>query len=133
MRVWTASVNTITIMVTPAEIKTRAAAVSLNDEGSEARTRAAQCLALVVTLLVIAFWPILVGIYGSWFDENAYMEHGILVVPAALYMAWVKRATLKGILPQASLAGLWIVLAGALLATLGIATQWFWLSRMAFL
>ena len=32
-------------------------------------------------VLVAAFWPILVGMYGSWFDEHAYMEHGILVIP----------------------------------------------------
>ena len=34
-------------------------------------------------LLIVAFWPILLSMYGSWFDEHAYMEHGILVIPAA--------------------------------------------------
>jgi exosortase len=83
--------------------------------------------------LLVAFWPILTGMYASWFDDNAYMEHGILVIPAAAYMTWTKRDTLKVLPPRASAWGVLWVLAGALLAMLGVATQWFWLSRMGFL
>ena len=69
-----------------------------------------------------AFWPVLVGIYGSWFDERSYMEHGILVVPAAAYMAWAKRDQLAAILPQPSLGlGLGLLAWGALQAMLGSA------------
>ena len=64
-------------------------------------------------LLVIAFWPILVGIYGSWFDENAYMEHGILVIPAAAYMAWTKKDKLKTIPREPSSWGVLLLLWGA--------------------
>ena len=90
---------------------------------------------LVVTaaLLMTAFWPILRSMYGSWFDEYTYMEHGILVVPAAAYMVWTKRATLSRSPKQRSAWGVPLLLWGALQATLGIAAQWVWVSRTAFL
>jgi exosortase len=84
-------------------------------------------------LLVLAFWPVLLGIYGSWFDEHAYMEHGILVVPAAAYMAWTKKDKLKTMARQPSGWGVLLLLWGALQAMLGLAAQWIWVSRMSFL
>jgi exosortase len=90
-------------------------------------------VAIVGALLGFAFWPILIGIYGSWFDEHAYMEHGILVVPAALYMVWTKRAALSRIAPRASAWGLAILLFGGVQALIATAAQWIWVSRVAFL
>jgi len=84
-------------------------------------------------LLLIAFWPILTSMYGSWFDENAYMEHGILVVPAAAYMAWTKKDKLKTVPLRPSGWGVLLLLAGALLALFGLVAQWIWVSRAAFL
>lgn len=84
-------------------------------------------------LLVTAFWPILTGIYGSWFDEHAYMEHGLLVIPAAAYMAWTKKDKLKSMPRQPSRWGIVLLFAGAVQALLGLAAQWIWVSRMAFL
>src|ERR1700688_4453590 len=69
-------------------------------------------------LLIVAFWPILVSMYGNWFDEHAYMEHGVLVIPAAVYMAWVKKDQLKTIPRQPSAWGLFLLLWGALQAVL---------------
>jgi exosortase len=90
-------------------------------------------LVVIGALLMVAFWPIVVGIYGSWFDENAYMEHGILVIPAAAYMAWAKKERLKTIPWQPSAWGVLLLLGGALQAMLGLVTQWTWVGRMAFL
>ena len=84
-------------------------------------------------LLMVAFWPIALNMYGSWFDEGAYMEHGILVVPAAAYMAWTKKEALKRIPRRPSGWGMVFLLWGALQAILGIAAQWVWVSRMSFL
>jgi exosortase len=89
--------------------------------------------AVLGVLLLVAFWPILIGIYGSWFDEGAYMEHGILVVPAAAYMAWDKREVLRRIPRNPSALGLLLLGWGALQAMLGIAAQWVWFGRMSFL
>jgi exosortase len=84
-------------------------------------------------LLVAAFWPVLVGMYGSWFDERSYMEHGILVIPAAAYMAWAKRDKLAAVTARPSLWGAGLLFCGALQAVLGELGQWVWVSRMAFL
>lgn len=84
-------------------------------------------------LLVAAFWPILISMYGSWFDERSYMEHGILVIPAAAYMAWAKRDKLAAVTPRPSLWGVGLLASGALQALLGVLGQWVWVSRMAFL
>jgi exosortase len=89
--------------------------------------------AVLGALLIIAFWPILTSLYGSWFDESSYMEHGILVIPAAAYMAWDKREVLRRTTRRPSGAGIWLMLWGALQATFGIAAQWVWVSRMSFL
>ncbi len=61
------------------------------------------------------------------------MEHGILVVPAAGYMVWVKRDKLSRIPMHPSLWGVTLLLWGALQATIGLAAQWVWVSRTALL
>jgi|SRR5579871_5712969 len=90
-------------------------------------------IALVFGILLVAFWPILLGIYGSWLDERAYMEHGILVVPAACYMAWTRRDEIAATPRKPSGWGVVLVFAGALQALFGLAAQWVWVSRTAFL
>jgi exosortase len=90
--------------------------------------------ALVIAgLLLIAFWPILKSTYGSWFDEYAYMEHGILVVPAAAYMAWTTRDKLRQLKIQPSKWGVVLLLVGGIQSIFGTAAQWIWVSRTAFL
>jgi len=90
-------------------------------------------IAIAGALMIAAFWPILYSMYGSWFDEHAYMEHGILVVPAAAYMAWTKRDKLRLVPLKPTYWGTFLLLAGALQALLGLAAHWVWVSRMAFL
>jgi exosortase len=88
---------------------------------------------LLAVLLVVAFWPILYSMAGSWFDENAYMEHGVLVIPAAAYMAWTNKEKLKQIPRRLSAWGVLLLLWGALQASFGMVAQWTWVARMAFL
>jgi exosortase len=88
---------------------------------------------LAGSLLILAFWPILAGIYGSWFDERSYMEHGLLVIPAAAYMVWTERDRLKTIPIKPSGWGVALLLLGALQAVVGVVAQWVWVSRTAFL
>jgi exosortase len=87
----------------------------------------------VCTLMLIAFWPILVSMYGSWMDDRAYMEHGILVIPAAAYMAWTKREKLARIPLQPSSWGVVLLIWGAAQATLSVVAFWPWVGRTAFL
>ncbi len=90
-------------------------------------------IAVLVVLLAVAFWPILKSMYGSWFDKTAYMDHGVLVIPAAAYMVWMKWDKLAKVPQSPSLWGVLLLLFGALSATLGIAAHWIWVGRMAFL
>jgi exosortase len=90
-------------------------------------------IAVIVVLLIAAFWSILNGMIGSWFDENSYMEHGMLVVPAAAYMAWAKRDQLAGVERKPSVWGVVLIALGALAAILGVAGHWAWFSRLSFL
>jgi exosortase len=120
-------------MATPVEHKYTSGASVANPLEAAHAVSAIQFLGLGA-LLVAAFWPVLVGMYGSWFDERSYMEHGILVIPAALYMAWAKRDKLAAIPPHPSLCiGMILVAGGALQAMLGALGMWVWVSRMAFL
>lgn len=89
--------------------------------------------AVIAALLLVAFWPILTSIYGSWFDPYAYMEHGILVIPAAGYMVWAKRDKLVKVPVRPSFWGIPLLFWGAAQATVGTAAHWTWVSRTAFL
>lgn len=120
-------------MATPVEHKYTSGASLANPLEAAHAVSAIQFLGLGA-LLVAAFWPVLAGMYGSWFDERSYMEHGILVIPAALYMAWAKRDKLAAISPHPALwIGMVLVAGGALQAMLGALGMWVWVSRMAFL
>ncbi len=90
-------------------------------------------MVVIGILLVIAFWPLIPGLYGSWFDEHANMEHGILVIPAAAYMAWATRERLARIPIQPSRMGILVLVWGALQAMFGIAAHWIWVSRTSML
>lgn len=120
-------------METPAEFE-RAAAPASASTPQETSLLAVRIEILILgVMLIVAFWPIVLSMYGSWFDEKAYMEHGILVIPAAAYMAWTKKDILKTIPWRPSAWGIFLVFWGALQAILGLAAQWVWVSRMAFL
>jgi exosortase len=120
-------------METPAELERANAPAS--PSGPPALSWAAGWTEIPILgfFLFLAFWPILLSMYGNWFDEHAYMEHGVLVIPAAIYMAWAKKDKLKTIPRQPSAWGLFLLLCGALQAVLGLAAQWVWVGRMAFL
>ena len=118
-------------MAIPLEHKS-AEDATLPPPGTAHRVAGIQAIALFA-VLVAAFWPTLTSMYGSWFDERSYMEHGILVIPAAVYMAWAKRDKLADVIPQPSLWGVGILAWGALQALLAALGMWVSVSRTAFL
>jgi exosortase len=120
-------------MATPAEPKAPDAPTALGGVAVARYLPHAVQELLLGALLIASFWPILMNMYGSWFDERAYMEHGVLVIPAAAYMAWVKKDTLKALPRRPSAWGVFLLLWGAVQACLGIAGQWVWVSRISFL
>jgi exosortase len=119
-------------MATPAEFEQATAPAPASTAQETSRIAGAEILILGV-LLIVAFWPIVLSMYGSWFDEHAYMEHGILVIPAAAYMAWTQKDKLKTIPREPSAWGTFLLFWGAIQALLGLAAQWTWVARMAFL
>lgn len=120
-------------MATRTELERAEAPATFSQLPAPSRMAAWGEISILGFLLIVAFWPILVSMYGSWFDEHAYMEHGVLVMPAAVYMAWAKKDQLKTVPRQPSAWGLFLLLGGALQAVLGLAAQWVWVGRMAFL
>lgn len=106
---------------------------AVQDPAAALHNRAGIQALLLGAVLLAAFWPVVAGIYGSWFDERSYMEHGLLVVPAAAYMVWAKREKLATVIPQRSWWGIALIGWGALQAMLGELGQWVWVSRMAFM
>src|ERR1700683_4273799 len=77
-----ASGSITTTMETPAQFEPAHAPASSSTQPRSILFSGRVETAVLAVLLIVAFWPILIGIYGSWFDEGAYLEHGILVVPA---------------------------------------------------
>jgi len=120
-------------METRAEFERAGAAAGAGTPPEPSLLSARVQILVLGVLLLVAFWPILLSMYGSWFDERAYMEHGILVIPAAAYMAWTKKDKLQTIPRQPSAWGMFLLFWGALQAVLGLAAQWVWVGRMAFL
>ena len=108
-------------------------ALTTSPDATAASTSTGLQAAAIGLVLIASFWPVLVSIWGSWFDEREYMEHGILVIPAAAYMVWAKRDKLAATAVRPSLWGLAFVIWGALQALLGILGQWVFVSRIAFL
>ncbi len=119
-------------MATPVGAETIASGSPREDRKGFHRVTAIQAIATGI-LLVIGFWHILVSMYGSWFDPGAYMEHGILVIPAAAYMVWTNVDRLKLVPVRPSAWGFALVIWGALQAALGELAHWVWVTRVSFL
>jgi exosortase len=120
-------------MGTPVELERANAPASSSTPAKHSGLAIRPEIVVLGAMLILAFWPILVSMYGSWFDERAYMEHGILVLPAAAYMAWAKKDKLQTVPRRPSAWGVVLLFGGALQAVLGLAAQWVWVGRMAFL
>lgn len=57
--------------------------------------------------IFFAFWPLLALLPAQWLDFDSYYAHGLLVVPAAAYIAWLKWPKLKDL----PVKGSWVALA----------------------
>lgn len=68
-----------------------------------------ESLAIAAALagIAFAFWPLLALLPAQWLDFDSYYAHGLLVVPAAAYIAWLKWPSLKDL----PVKGSWLALA----------------------
>ncbi len=75
--------------------------------------------ALFLTIVFIwSYWPTLVLMVQTW-ESNPDYSHGYLVGPLALFFLWARRESYPGVDSGFAIHGLWLVLAGFLLRTLG--------------
>ncbi|MEJ5897924.1 exosortase A [Aquabacterium sp. G14] len=71
-------------------------------------------LMLLWAVVLVAYWPTASGMATIWWRSDTY-AHGLVVPPAALWLAWRKRAQLATLVPMPSLWGLLGMTASALL------------------
>lgn len=83
-------------------------------------------------LLLAAFSGTLRNIAGSWFDDSANMQHGMLVPLVSAYIVWCKRGELRNIPIEPSRWGVLVTALAALIWIFSTATQWIWLIRVTF-
>ncbi|MCB1743150.1 MAG: EpsI family protein, partial [Gammaproteobacteria bacterium] len=76
---------------------------------------------LSLGLIGLLYWQSLASIGLHWWNTSDY-EHGLIIFPACLYLAWTKRDRLAALRPRSSLLGV-LFLAGASL--------FWWLSEIA--
>jgi len=69
-------------------------------------------LTLMAAVTVVSLWPSVLSITHVWLNSETY-QHGMVILPLALYMAWTRRAELVRVAPAPSLWGLaWLAAAG---------------------
>lgn len=71
-------------------------------------------LMLLWVVVLVSYWPTASGMATIWWRSDTY-AHGLVVPPAALWLAWRKRAQLATFVPMPSLWGLLGMTASALL------------------
>lgn len=79
----------------------------------------------------VSFGPILRGIYGSWFDEFANMEHGVLVPFVIAFALHQMLPKLRAIPDAPSRWGLLLLAVAFLQAWVGTLAQWTFVARTA--
>lgn len=75
-------------------------------------THALLLLAACALAVVALLWPSVLSISRIWFSSDTY-QHGVAMVPLALFLAWTRRDRLAAVAPVPSLWGLaWLSAAG---------------------
>lgn len=94
--------------------------------------RIAWAAALIVVLLIAAYYQVLGKLVVDWW-EIPDASHGFLVFPFAAYLVWSRRATLCRIELRPTSSGVAIVAAGLTILVLGMVGAELFLSRISLL
>jgi exosortase len=86
----------------------------------------------VVGALAWTYGRVLYDLAATWFSDANY-SHGVIVAPAAAYIAWTRRAHLSSKNRQGSWIGLLVLLASLLALLLGTAGVEFFVMRLSLL
>lgn len=96
-------------------VSTLDATSEAGEAGGLARKRRAALIALGLgwAALSLLFWDAARAMVHTWINTTAY-NHGFLIAPICLYLAWERRAELRKLAPRPSLWGLAAIAAWAL-------------------
>ncbi len=73
----------------------------------------------VLAAFAAIYSPMLLAMYNEWTVPEAPQAYGLLVLPAALALAWMLRGRAEGLTPSPTLAGFALLLAGLALTLFG--------------
>lgn len=72
-------------------------------------------ISLAWTIVLFLYWPTVQSLVDAWIASRTF-RHGFLILPATMYLLWVYREGLSGIMPTRSALG----------ATLSVFLTWSW-------
>jgi exosortase len=87
---------------------------------------------VVIGCLLVLFGPMLYEMYELWTEPEAPQAYGLLILPAALGLAWMLRSRLKDLIPRPSAVGLLPVILGIGFLFLGTSVKAITLSGFGF-
>jgi exosortase len=92
--------------------------------------RTAAALALVTLAAVVVYLPVLSSLVKQWASDENY-SHGFLIVPFAIYFAWMRRASLAAAPSRPSIIGLLVVSGSLVLLIAGLLGAELFLTRIS--
>ena len=92
--------------------------------------RSLAAIALVVTAILVVYFPILASLVHQWASDDNY-SHGFIVAPFAAYFAWQKREQLAAAPIAPHWSGLVIVAAGLCVLLAGLFGAELFLTRLS--
>jgi exosortase len=88
-------------------------------------------LALLAACFLGANWPVISGLFRTWWISYAEMGHGFIAPPLAFYVIWLKKDELAKLPLAGRPAALLAVLACAVLVAVSHLAQWVFISQFA--
>lgn len=107
---------------------------ALDLAGNDARRRwvfACAAMAAGLAALVAAFYPVVATMAGTWYVSSTY-NHGFLILPIALYMAWQRRPRILALAPRPTLLAIPFMAGAALLWYVGEIVSVEFVKQLAF-
>lgn len=81
-------------------------------ENSNSGKRSLVGLAIAFGLIILIYWPVLVGLVTEWYNDDNY-SHGFLIPLVSGFFIWKKRAELKRMIePTGATLGLALIIGG---------------------
>lgn len=83
-------------------------------------------------LLLLGNAPVLASLARTWWYGYAEMGHGLIAVPLAVYVLWLKKENFKTLPIAGSASGLWLFSGALCLIVVSVLAQWIFFSQIGF-